>query len=108
MGSRNNWDRSTRATRQAVAKYEVAGLLFPNVNAAYSFAQSKGFAGCKTVILERLNRGVQTIEELCAPVSKAGHSELRKAEHKRRHDEMAAVIAALDARKAAMPKDEEE
>lgn len=79
----------------------VEGLRFHSLAAVVRHAKTLGYNGSASPIRLRLMAGVSTWAELAAPVSvdraKGGH-----AAAKSKRDEMADVIAALDARKREM------
>jgi len=83
-------------------RYVIEGKQFACAKAARAYAISLGYdAPPLHRFIDRLCTGVSTWAALCAPVN-PNLSTARKAVAKKKRDEMAAVIAALDARKAAV------
>lgn len=86
----------------------IEGFRFYNTRAAFSCAQSMGFNGGITTISERLRAGVATIAELVAPVSEARiaagkvNGGITASVYAMRRSEMAAMMADVDARRAAI------
>lgn len=82
--------------------FEVEGLRFETAHKAYCFAVScRGAKCCEKTFVARLGAGKTTWALLCAPPNEAGAAK-RKASDQRKRAEMAEIIAALDARKAAL------
>lgn len=83
------------------SRYIIEGLRFSHLDGVYRKAVELGFDGCDETIKHRLKQGITTWAELTKPVNR-GQSESGKRAYTSKHSEMAAVIAALDARKKAM------
>lgn len=83
-------------------RYVVEGELFRRASDVFQRAKLfHAFQGSVSVITYRLTRGKDTWAELCAPVNE-NVSKAHTGVERRKHEEMAAIIAALDARKKAM------
>jgi hypothetical protein len=77
----------------------VDGVGYPTVNRITSICKDRGFLEAnQSMISARLHRGASTWAELCAPLVNSSAS--RGNGKKRQRDEMAAILAAYDARKA--------
>jgi hypothetical protein len=83
-------------------RYCIEGEPFSCLDEALAGAVMHGHAiPSRDSFMRRLYSGASKWTELCAPLDIA-RSEARKKVASRKRDEMAAVIAALDARKAGM------
>lgn len=86
----------------------IEGFRFYNARAALSCARTMGFNGGLSTIAERLKSGVSTMAELVAPVSEARiaagkvNCKITKSTYECRRAEMAAMMAEVDARRAAL------
>lgn len=88
-------------------RVEIEGVGFPSVMAAHRHARLvRGAAVCYPTFWDRFNKGARTWAVLTAPASPKV-SEARRAVAARKHEEMAGVIAELDARKRAMKEAEQ-
>lgn len=76
-----------------------------SATAAVGFAKANGFDGTAAGLLHRIRRGATTLAELCAPVNKGqqANSLKRRAKREQSKIEMAALMAAIDARKPRRP-----
>ena len=83
------------------AHYIIDGLRFSSVNAVFHAAKSRGYDGTMQTIHRRLTRGLSTWAEVARQVPKA-MSDGGKKSNSNKRAEMAELIRALDARKAAM------
>lgn len=83
-------------------RYCIEGEPFSCLDEALAGAVQRGHAiPSRESFMRRLYTGASTWAALCAPLDVA-RSESRKRVAARKREEMAAVIAALDARKAGM------
>ena len=76
-----------------------------NLASAFELAKQHGFNGSKQTIYRRLIGGASTWEEVARPIAAEVHRKISAGgvrRWSRAHEEMAAVIAAMDARKAAL------
>ncbi len=97
----NDFTRFMDAQERKRAHFIIDGEPFMSSREVYTVAVRKGFAGGRSVINNRLARGAAAWSVLLVPANpKKGNGSRNKAIAKR--EEMAAVIAALDARKAAL------
>lgn len=95
--------RTPRAIEIAARKrahYEIEGVGF-SLKAAFSVAREKGFAGKIETLHWRLTHGARTWDELTAPLANVNESK-RVATRAKKREEMQALCADLDARKAAL------
>lgn len=78
--------------------YVVDGTPYATARCAYGEAVNRGWTGSFETIASRLHRGYSTWARLLQPVDQT-RADIARNTAKRKHAEMAAVIAALDARK---------
>lgn len=83
------------------AHWVIDGMAIDDAGAVFRIAQGRGFTGSYSAITSRLQKGDSTWERLLRPVDERNSSRIKCA-HKKKQDEMADVIAALDARKKEM------
>lgn len=82
----------------------IEGVNFISTRAAYTHAVEKRGATCgRLTFAGRIGNGIRNWDELCKPADAQAVSSKKAKMRKREADraEMAAIIAALDARKAA-------
>jgi hypothetical protein len=98
----NNAKRKARFTAHEPVHFVIEGKSFGTARQAFYFAKSqREVLCCETTFRARLMTGVDSWERLCAPVD-SDPTRKRLATQQRKRDEMAAVIATLDARKAGL------
>lgn len=85
----------------ARSHWVVDGAPYPSAPAVFRAACARGFTGEYTAIYNRLMRGDCTWQRLLRPIDER-LSAGKKTSARKKRDEMAAVIAALDARKKEM------
>lgn len=89
----------------------VDGQHFPTVATVFGSAQARGYTGTEACIRDRLAKGAKTWADLLRPVSEAktaaSRATLRKRHDRRKseRDEMAALMADLDKRRASIGYD---
>lgn len=77
--------------------FVVDGRGFPCLAAVFAEAKARGYTGSKSTLLVRLKQGMTTWAELTVP-PKTNPGD-QKGRRQRERDEVAAAIAAVDARK---------
>lgn len=82
-------------------RYLIDGVSFQHSCGVYHAALERGFVGAESTIKNRLVRGATTWAELLKPVNEKKAS-ASKANAERKRAEMEELIAAMDARKAAL------
>ncbi len=105
MNRRESWVKHNQNIRKAVSHYCIEGKYFHNIKAIYVWAQAQGYTGSEEIIWRRLKSPGCTLKSLCRPPSEQRQSngrksgKTRKEKRKKEADEMAALIAGIDARK---------
>lgn len=100
---RAGWQDYKHRVQVREASYQVGTMTFNSAAHAYHFAQTKGYSGGLTTIANRLKAGVKTIDELIANPANRGSAASQKERHKREKEEMAKLMAEIDARKKSLP-----
>lgn len=82
--------------------YKLSNGISGNQDKIVRYILSSGVSLCYTTVRYRLKSGDRNLESLRRQPTRTGGPAKLIAMHKAKHDEMAAVIAALDARKRGM------
>lgn len=77
----------------------VSGYTFPTIRRLHEFAVKHGFDGTTDTLRERLNRGIDTIDKLIAPIDRAAQEKVN-GWLEREREEIKRVCEELDRRKS--------
>lgn len=91
-------DRMRRSHNATSARFMIDGKPYTTSHTVYTAAVERGWTGNESTLQQRIAKGKRTWIELLKPVDQTRSTRQKNAlQHKR--DEMAEVIAQLDARK---------
>jgi hypothetical protein len=85
---------------------QIDGVTYNSTKQIFGIAKQRGFTGTYEALCGRLQHGADTWEALCAPL-KESSSRNAKARNAKSKAEIAAAIAAVDARKRQLTKHQE-
>lgn len=91
-------DEQRRSHNATIAHFTIDGKPYTTSHTVYTAALEKGWAGSESVMQGRIARGKRTWDELLKPVDQVQSTSQKKLQQRKR-DEMADIIAQLDARK---------